>query len=95
MDRSNVRILVEDFASRLEMLIRAELLARAGAALPAGARAPARGASGAASASRRLQGRYLGALRSLKGHDRRRVQELARTKGVAAAVKVADRIRAR
>lgn len=97
MGRPNLRSLVEEFANRLEALIRQEMLARAGAALGTGARPHARASatSGAAAASRRVQGRYIGALRSLKGDDRRRVQELARSKGAGAALKLAERIRAR
>jgi hypothetical protein len=97
MSGRDLRSLVENFASQLELLIRRELLARVGIALRTGPRSPAgtRTATGAPSVGRRLQGRYIGALRSLKGDNRRRVQMLARTKGVAAALKLADRIRAR
>jgi hypothetical protein len=97
MGRPDLRSLVEEFASRLEALIRQDMLARVGASLGTGARPHARAGatSGAAAASRRLQGRYIGALRSLKGDDRRRVQELARSRGAGAALKLAERIRAR
>ena len=40
--------------------------------------------------ARQLQGQYLGFLRSLKGADRGKVQRLAKTKGVAEAVKLAQ-----
>jgi hypothetical protein len=39
--------------------------------------------------ARKLQGQYLGALRSLKGADRARVKRFAAEKGVAEAVKLA------
>ena len=42
-----------------------------------------------ATAARRLQGRYIGALRSLRPAARTRVKKLAATAGVAAAVKLA------
>ncbi len=54
---------------------------------------PRRAASGRASAGRQLQGKYLGALRALKGADRTRVQAVAREKSVAEALKLANQIR--
>jgi hypothetical protein len=39
--------------------------------------------------ARKLQGQYLGALKSLKGADRAKVKAVAKDKGVAAAVKLA------
>ena|ERR1039457_2315931 len=39
--------------------------------------------------ARKLQGQYLGALKSLKGADRAKVKAVAKEKGVAAAVKMA------
>jgi len=39
--------------------------------------------------ARKLQGQYLGALKSLKGADRARVKETAAEKGLAEAVKLA------
>jgi hypothetical protein len=39
--------------------------------------------------ARKLQGQYLGALKSLKGADRAKVKAMAKDKGVAAAVKLA------
>lgn len=39
--------------------------------------------------SRKLQGQYLGALKSLKGADRAKVRAVAKDKGVAEAVKLA------
>jgi hypothetical protein len=41
----------------------------------------------------RLQGRYVGALRSLQGEERDRVKKLAKVKGVAEAVKLALSLR--
>jgi hypothetical protein len=42
-----------------------------------------------ATAARKLQGRYIGALRSLRPAARARVKKMARKEGVAAAVKLA------
>jgi len=42
--------------------------------------------------TRKLQGRYLGALRGLKGADRAKVKALAKDKGVAAAVALAHKL---
>ena len=39
--------------------------------------------------ARKLQGQYLGALKSLKGADRAKVKAVAKDKGVVAAVKMA------
>ena len=67
---------------------------RKGMATPASAAKPA-AAKKAAKASpkvaraRKLQGQYLGALKSLKGADRAKVKAVAKDKGVAAAVKLA------
>jgi hypothetical protein len=44
------------------------------------------------SPARRLQGQYLGRLRALKGGDRARVKAMAKEKGVAEAVRLADSI---
>jgi hypothetical protein len=41
---------------------------------------------------RRVQGQYLGRLRKLTGKNRVRVKAVARTKGVEAAIKLADRL---
>jgi len=45
-----------------------------------------------AKAARVLQGRYIGRLRKLKGADRAEVKAVAKEKGVAEAVKTADRL---
>jgi hypothetical protein len=42
-----------------------------------------------ASKARKLQGKYLGSLRRLKGADRGRVKRMAKEKGVAEAVRLA------
>jgi hypothetical protein len=52
----------------------------------------ARRRSGPVSPARRLQGQYLGRLRALKGANRARVKAIAKEKGVAAAVKEANKI---
>jgi hypothetical protein len=44
-------------------------------------------------AARKLQGRYIGALRSLRPAARARVKKVAREQGVAAAVKLAQSLR--
>jgi hypothetical protein len=46
-----------------------------------------------ASRARKLQGVYLGALRSLSGEDRTRVKKVAQEQGVAAAVKLATSLK--
>jgi len=43
--------------------------------------------------ARKLQGQYLGALKSLKGANRAKVKRSAKEKGVAAAVKLALSLR--
>lgn len=48
---------------------------------------------GPPSPARQLQGKYLGALRSLKGEARAKVKALAQSKGVAAAVKLAKSLK--
>jgi hypothetical protein len=45
-----------------------------------------------AKAARKLQGQYLGRLRKLTGADRAKVKAVAKQKGVAEAVKAADRL---
>jgi hypothetical protein len=60
----------------------------AGAAKPATAK-KAKKATPKVARSRKLQGQYMGALRSLKGADRAKVQSVAKEKGVAEAVKLA------
>ena len=46
-------------------------------------------ASAKAARARKLQGQYMGALRSLKGADKAKVKAVAKDKGVAEAVKLA------
>jgi hypothetical protein len=43
--------------------------------------------------ARKLQGQYLGALKSLRGENRAKVKRTAKEKGVAAAVKLALSLR--
>jgi hypothetical protein len=45
--------------------------------------------SAKASRARKIQGQYLGSLRSLKGEDRKTVKQVAKEKGVAEALKLA------
>jgi hypothetical protein len=96
MARSDVQSLVSDFISRLEVLIRRDILTRTVAVFGRGTRRAKSGRpTNGASAGRRLQGRYIGGLRSLKGEARRRVQAVARKDGVAAALELLDRLRRR
>jgi hypothetical protein len=65
---------------------------RKGKATPAGAAKPAAAKkmlSPKAARSRKLQGQYMGALRSLRGAERANVKAVAKDKGVAEAVKLA------
>jgi hypothetical protein len=50
-------------------------------------------ATSKAARARKLQGQYMGALRSLKGADRAKVKAVAKQKGVATAVKLALRMK--
>jgi hypothetical protein len=54
-----------------------------------------RSASPAATRARKLQGQYLGALRSLSAGDRKKVKAVAQSTGVADAVKLAHAIAAK
>ena len=60
----------------------------ASTAKPAAAK-PAKKATPKVARARKLQGQYLGALKSLKGADRAKVKSVAKEKGVAEAVKLA------
>ena len=60
----------------------------AGTAKPAAAKKAAK-ATPKVARSRKLQGQYMGALKSLKGADRAMVKAVAKEKGVAEAVKLA------
>jgi hypothetical protein len=62
------------------------------AAKPAGAKKAAK-ATPKAIRARKLQGQYMGALKSLKGADRAKVKAVAKGKSVAAAVKLAAGIK--
>ena len=62
--------------------------APAAAAKPATAK-KAKKFSAKASRARKIQGQYLGSLRSLKGEDRKTVKQVAKEKGVAEALKLA------
>jgi hypothetical protein len=67
---------------------RKDKAAPATAAKPASAK-KAKRATPKIARARKLQGQYLGALRSLKGSDRAKVKAVAKEKGVGAAVKLA------
>lgn len=103
--RDHVSAIVSEFVERLVAAVEAEALLRArqsvvrglDALLPARKRAASpRGSSvqrsGRVSAARKRQGQYLGRLKRLSGKARQRVQALAREKGVAEAIKLADRL---
>jgi hypothetical protein len=71
---------------------------RNGKATPAGTAKPAAAkkagkATPKVARARKLQGQYLGALKSLKGADRAKVKAVAKDKGVAEAVKLAARMK--
>jgi hypothetical protein len=97
MASSDIRSLIDEFISQLDALIQQEVLTIAAGAFGGGPRTAVGGRrpSTAATARRRLQGRYLGTLRGLKGDARRRVQAVARKDGVPSALKLADRLRRR
>jgi hypothetical protein len=86
MKRSDgISDLVEGFVTRLSDAILKEVRARADAA-------GRRSGRGARPSGRYLQGVYLGKLRKLRGRMRMQVRALARTRGVSAAVTLADRL---
>ena len=71
---------------------------RKGKATPASSAKPAvakkaKQATPKVARARKLQGQYLGALKSLKGADRAKVKAVAKEKGVAEAVKLALRMK--
>ena len=88
--RAQMEDLVSNFVEQVRVLVEHEGFERIRRTF-VGGRAVTHG--GLVSAQRRLQGRYLGSLRALRGAARKRVQSLARSRGVAAAVEVADRLR--
>jgi hypothetical protein len=103
--RDHVSLLVAEFVQKLIAAVEDEALVRARQSVVRGLDAlspvrrgatPSRGASvrpaGPVSAARRRQGQYLGRLKRLTGSARKRVQALAREKGVAEAIKLADRL---
>ncbi|HEX7500397.1 MAG TPA: hypothetical protein VF524_08835, partial [Polyangia bacterium] len=58
-------------------------------AKPAAARKVKKAATPKVMKARKLQGQYLGCLKSLQGADRAKVKQIANEKGVAEAVKLA------
>ena len=100
---SNTEELVRQFVEDVTAAIDAEANARAAMAVEqalgggdgrgsAARRAPARRAGPGVSRARRLQGQYLGRLRSLKGRNRARVRAVAKKDGVAKALQLANSI---
>jgi hypothetical protein len=101
----SVPLLIERFVQQIHDLIASHANDRIRATLaqafgtvgspPRAGRAPGGRAVGRPTrlvAQRRLQGQYLGALKRLRGAARARVKTIARTKGVAEAVKLAARL---
>ena len=95
MATTDIQTLISRFVSELETLVRETSLARAlGSLGAAGIRTDSRAdrINRVASPARRLQGRYLGLLRTLRGQARQRVRAVAKRDGVAAAIKLVERL---
>jgi hypothetical protein len=95
MATKDIQSLISQFVAELESLVHEWSLQRALAGLELAA-APANSEAGrigrAVSPARRLQGRYIGLLRSLRGQARQRVRAAAKRDGVAAALKLIERL---
>lgn len=98
--RSSVQTLIEDFIRNIETATANQIVAALEAAFSSSSSPAQRGRAHpslkggtAPSATRRLQGRYLGLLRGLKGAERARVQATARQDGVAEAIALAERLK--
>ena len=95
MVTKDIQSLITQFVSELESLVRESSLERALGGLGLAA-SPADFRAGRinrpASLARRLQGRYIGLLRSLRGQSRQRVRTTAKRDGVAAAIKLIERL---
>jgi hypothetical protein len=93
----NITSLVETFARQIAAAVEASMAERLQAALAGAFRTPAKPtaerkvkqASPAVARARKLQGQYLGSLKSLTGADRAKVKQTAKDKGVGEAVKLA------
>jgi hypothetical protein len=90
MAKDQIEQLIADFAASLSQLME-QRVRKAGGGNKVGAVAAGR-SNRKPSPGRQLQGQYIGRLRKLKGSKRAQVQRLAQTKGVAAAVKLADKL---
>lgn len=103
---TNIQSLVSEFASQIEAVVQQSVEERVrevldGAFGGAGKRGRKAGVAGRVSKpasakvqrSRKLQGQYLGALKSLKGAERARVKATAKNDGVAAAVALAKKLK--
>jgi hypothetical protein len=95
MATADIQTLISRFVSELESLVRARSLVRALGSLEL-AGVPTTPRSGRTnrpiSQGRRLQGRYIGLLRTLRGEARQRVRTTAKRDGVAAAIKLIERL---
>ena len=93
---TNVAALVQQSVARLEEAIHAEARARVlevlGASTARGGMAARRASSASVASRRRLQGQYIGLLRSLTGRARQRVQSTARKDGVRSALSLARQL---
>lgn len=89
MAKDQIEQLIADFAASLSQLMEQRVRKASGG--KAGAAVAAR-ANRKPSPGRQLQGQYIGRLRKLKGRKRAQVQRVAQTKGIAAAVKLADKL---
>jgi hypothetical protein len=86
---SGIELLVRD---RAQALVRA-VLGRTNGDVIGGRPIRARGATAAVRATRLRQGQYLGLLRGLRGKAKRQIQTIARTEGVAAALRAGRNLR--
>jgi len=105
---SQISELVEDFVGRLTAAIEESAVARVRAAFDGAVGSAAAGRkatrpvgrppgkqplSPARAKALKLQGKYISTLRRLKGADRAKVKAAAQAKGVAEALKIADKIK--
>jgi len=95
-----IRSIIEEFVRQVEIAVQVDArdqLASSLGDVVTGRRRPGRPKAVRAygtrpSKGRRLQGQYIGRLRKLKGAKRAQVRAMAKKKGVAAAIALADRL---
>jgi hypothetical protein len=89
--------LLQDFVVRLEEVIESDLRARVlgalGVAKTRKSAVAGRARAAVVAPARRLQGQYIGLLRSLTGRVRQRVQATARKDGVRSALRLARQLK--